>query len=189
MNPWACAFFLIAAFVMAGVAQTAWFATEISRRFAIPLDCGRTLRGHRVLGDNKTLRGFVVMVPAAALAFSLLALAVGSPESIGLWRLSTIDYAGLGACAGLGFMAGELPNSFVKRQFGIEPGAAASSRWGAAVQFAADRLDSGIGMLLAVSSIAPTPALTWVIVLAVGPAFHLLFSVVMFHLRLKARPA
>jgi hypothetical protein len=29
---------------------------------------------------------------------------------------------GLGVCAGFGFMAGELPNSFVKRQLGIRPG-------------------------------------------------------------------
>lgn len=189
MNPWACALFLIAAFVMAGVAQTVWFAIAASHRFAIPLDGGRTMRGRRVFGDNKTLRGFVVMVPAAASVFALLALALGDPGSIGLWPLTATGYARLGGCAGLGFMLGELPNSFVKRQLGIEPGGVASTRWAAAAQFAVDRVDSGIGMLFAVSVSTPTPALTWPIVLGIGPAFHWLFSVVMFQLRLKPRPA
>jgi CDP-archaeol synthase len=189
VSAWACASFLILAFVAAGLAQTAWFATPVSRRFAVPLDGGVRLRGRRVFGANKTLRGFLVMVPASSVIFLLLALAVAHPAAAGLWPLTPAGYARLGACAALGFMAGELPNSFVKRQLNIEPGALALRWWTAAVQFAIDRVDSGVGMLLAVSVAAPTPALTWPIVLAIGPAFHWAFSVLMFQLGLKARPA
>jgi CDP-archaeol synthase len=189
MRAWPCALFLMAAFVLAGVLQTAWFAMPMSRRFALPLDGGASLRGRRVFGDHKTLRGFIVMVPGAALIFVLLALAIGDPAAAGLWPLTLGGYARLGALAGLGFMAGELPNSFVKRQLGILPGTSVRGRWLAAAQFAIDRLDSGIGMLLAVTIAAPTPILTWPIVLAIGPSFHWAFSVLMFQLGLKARPA
>jgi hypothetical protein len=86
-------------------------------------------------------------------------------------------------------MAGELPNSFVKRQFDVGPGARASSPFVAGVQFLIDRIDSGIGMLIAVSLAAPTPPMTWLLVLLIGPTFHWAFSVLMFYLGLKARPA
>jgi hypothetical protein len=189
MSAWACALFLIVAFVFAGFLQTAWLAMPISRRLAVPLDGGANLRGRRVFGENKTVRGFVVMVPAAAAIFVLLALAIGNPAAAGLWPLTPRGYAWLGACAGFGFMAGELPNSFVKRQLGILPGASARRGWKAITQFAIDRIDSGIGMLLAVTLAAATPHATWPIVLAIGPSFHWAFSVLMFHLGLKARPA
>ena len=37
----ACALFLLGAFSSPGIAQTAWFAAPLSRRFAQPLDGGR----------------------------------------------------------------------------------------------------------------------------------------------------
>lgn len=185
----ACAWFLLGAFVLAGMAQTAWFAAPLSRRWSRPIDGGATFRGRRIFGAHKTLRGFVVMVPAAAVSFAALAAAIGDPAQAGLWPLTIAGYAGLGACAGFGFMAGELPNSFLKRQLGIRPGEGPRNRVAAAAQFLADRIDSGIGMLLAVSAIVTTPALTWLLVLTVGPSIHWAFSVVMFHLGLKTRPA
>ena len=68
----AAALFILAAFTLAGAAQTVWFAAPQSRAFALPLDGGATLRGRRIFGSNKTLRGFVVMVPAAGFAFAAL---------------------------------------------------------------------------------------------------------------------
>lgn len=189
LDPLACALFLLAAFTLAGVAQTAWFASPISRGFALPLDGGLRCRGRRLFGDNKTTRGFVVMVPAAAASFALLAVAIGDRAGAGVWSLMPGTYALLGAWAGVGFMAGELPNSFIKRQLNISPGNAPRSRAWTAVQFAGDRLDSGIGMLAAVSLAVPAPALTWMYVLLIGPAIHWSFSVVLFRLGLKQRAA
>lgn len=188
-DPLACAWFLLAAFTAAGVAQTAWFAAPASRLFAVPLDAGMTWRGARVFGENKTTRGFVIMIPAAAAVFAAQSAMLAPPEAAGLWPLSVAGYAGLGAWAGFGFMAGELPNSFIKRRLGITPGTAAQTSFGTACQFAADRLDSGVGMLLAVSLVVPVPWPTWAAVLAIGPAIHWSFSLVMFHLGLKQRAA
>ena len=185
----ACAWFLLGAFVLAGMAQTAWFKAPLSRRFSRPIDGGKTFRGRRVFGEHKTLRGFIVMIPAAAISFVALAAAAGDPAAAGLWPLTPLGYAGLGAFAGFGFMAGELPNSFIKRQLGIRPGECPRSRAAASAQFVADRIDSGLGMLLAASAIVTIPAMTWLLVLAIGPSIHWAFSVLMFHLGLKARPA
>ena len=189
VDPIACALFLIASFILAGIAQTAWFKTPVSRRFAIPLDGNLTLRGRRLLGPNKTLRGFVIMVPAASFSFALLALAIGRPETAGLWPLAIWQYACLGAWAAFGFMAGELPNSFVKRQLDISPGDIGTSPVGRFLQLVIDRLDSPAGMLAALSFVVTIPVTIWTIALLVGPVLHGFFSFVMFRLKLKARPA
>jgi hypothetical protein len=190
-DPLACALFLIGALALAGVMQVAWLASPASSRFAIPLDGGLTFRGHRLFGANKTLRGFIVMVPATAATFPLVAFGFGGvhPATIGLWPLTPLGYTVLGAYAGLGFMLGELPNSFLKRQLGIAPGTAASGRVASVCQFAIDRWDSGIGMLTAVSLAVPTPWWTWIFLLVIGPLLHWLFSVAMFVAGAKARPA
>jgi CDP-archaeol synthase len=190
LDPVACAVLLIGSLVIAGLAQTAWFAWTWSHAFDFPLDGGLTFRGHRLFGSNKTFRGIVVIIPAAAMAMPLVALLLDRtlPFPAGLWPLTPIGYAALGAWSALGFMLGELPNSFVKRRLGIAPGAAAagpSVLW----QLAADRLDSGVGLLIAASLFVDVPWPTWALVLGVGPLFHWAFSVLLFRLGLKPRPA
>lgn len=188
VDPIVTAVFLLTAFTLAGIAQTAWFASPMSRAFAIPLDGGRHLRGRRVFGANKTVRGFVVMVPATAAAFVLLAAASGGAAQLWLWPIPLGTYAVLGAWAGFGFMAGELPNSFLKRQLDVEPGAAPAG-WPGLVHFVLDRVDSGVGMLAALSMVVDVPWITWACVLLIGPFIHWSFSFVMFRLGLKGRAA
>ena len=191
-DPLLAALFIVVAFVLAGFAHSAWLGSRTSEHFTMPIDGGLRLRGRRVFGDNKTIRGFIVMIPAAAISFCLLfsLLSVTAPGVAEmLWPLSRVGYLALGAWAGLGFMAGELPNSFVKRQLDIAPGQPAQSRVGAVVSFVVDRLDSILGMLLAISLTAPTPWRTWAFVLAIGPAIHLAFSVLLYRLGVKERAA
>lgn len=188
-DPFVCALFIVGALSVAGFMHSAWLRAPVSRRLMMPLDGGRTLRGRRIFGDNKTVRGFVVMVPGAALAFwalSQIVLAAGLPAEA-LWPLSAGGFVVLGAWAGLGFMLGELPNSFVKRQLGVAPGDAPRSAPMRLVSFVVDRVDSILGMLTAVSIAAPTPWLTWVWVLLIGPVVHLGFSTLLFRLGVKAR--
>src|SRR5207247_9533425 len=105
-------------FTLAGICQTAWLALPMSQRLAIPLDSGRTFRGRPLFGANKTVRGFVIMVPATGASFAALAGVLGGMRAglAGLWPVSSADCGLLGTWAGFGFMFGELPNSFVKRQ-------------------------------------------------------------------------
>jgi CDP-diglyceride synthetase len=186
------ALFIIVAFVVAGIAHSAWLGSRLSTKLYISLDGGARIRGRRVFGDNKTVRGFVVMIPAAAAAFWVLFVAASSlapSVAENLWPISARDYAVLGAWAGLGFMLGELPNSFVKRQLDIAPGQTPRSPVWAVVSFVVDRIDSIVGMLIAVTIVAPTPWLTWVFVLLIGPAIHLAFSVLLYRLGVKERAA
>ena len=185
-----CALFLVASFVLAGIVQTIWLGTRFSQRFAAPIDFGRTLLGKRIFGNNKTTRGFIVMVPATALAFTLLHRLLASIDSSwaeGIWPLTGGEYLALGALAGSGFMLGELPNSFAKRQLGIAPGDAPRGSIARLLCFLGDRLDSVLGMLLAIHLVVPTPWKMWMFVLLIGPGVHWLFSVVLYCLRVKPR--
>ncbi len=192
LNPLTCALFILLAMTMAGAFQTLWFRMRLSRRFAIPLDRGITFRGSRLLGDNKTVRGFVVMIPASSAFFYLSGLLLASFSSSprqGLWDLSPAGFALLGACAGLGLMLGELPNSFVKRQLGIAPGQTSDRPLIKPLFLVVDRLDSIVGMLLFVSLVVSTSWKIWLYVLLMGTGIHWFFSLMLFRSGVKGRMA
>ncbi len=190
-EPVACALFLMTAFVIAGFVQSYWLRSEWSKRFRYPIDGGRSFRGHRIFGDNKTWRGFVAIVPSVSLAFIAVRLLFLFWDDFGatLWPHSVLGYGLLGLVAGTGFMIGELPNSFVKRQLGIPPGERPlhpTAQW---ICFTVDRLDSILGGMLLLALCVPLPLLTWCIILLVGPIVHLAFNWLLYRLGVKARPA
>jgi len=186
----ACALFLLAAVSLAGLCQSLWLASPASRAFAAPIDGGRQFRGRRWFGDNKTWRGFVVMAPATGAAFAIVAAAIpGGAAAVGLWPLTSTQYAALGTWAGLGFMAGELPNSFLKRQLDVAPGSAPARDAWRQLSFVVDRIDSIAGLMLALLCVVSVPTMTWAFVAVTGPMVHLAFSALVFALGGKGRIA
>lgn len=191
-DPYICSACLAAAFVSAGIVQSAWLYSRAAVRFGRPIDGGRTFRGKRLLGDNKTWRGFVVMVPATGLAFlalGLLRIAVPQPFERGLWPVPLWQYALIGCWAGFAFMLAEFPNSFLKRQLDVAPGQTPNQRWAAAVCFVLDQTDSVLGALIAISLFVPVPLPAWVLLLVLGAGLHWLFNLVLFLVGAKTRPA
>lgn len=188
-DPLHCSLFACLAFTLAGIGQTLWLKSRGSIRFARPIDGGRTFRGRRILGDNKTWRGFVLMVPAVGVGFVVSNAILGMVGIADLWPLSTGEYFLLGAWVGLGFMAAELPNSFLKRQCGIGPGAAASGYWTKRICFLIDQVDSIVGGLVALNLVVPVPGWSWVQILVAGPVVHWLFNAVFYMVGLKTRAA
>jgi CDP-archaeol synthase len=192
LDPFVCATFLFAAFTLAGAAHALWLRSRWSRTFQIPLDCGRTFAGRRIFGDNKTWRGLMVMIPATGAAFALLAglrpLAPGA-WSRGLWPLDQMTYCWLGLWAGMGFMVGELPNSFLKRRLDVGPGLAPSHPGLRLMCLILDRIDSIAGAFVALVLFIPIPWQTIVCVMLLGPGLHFGFSVLLFRLGVKGRAA
>src|SRR5262245_34607901 len=96
---------------------------DLLPRLARPLDGGVTVRGRRLFGDSKTWRVALVTV-AVCIAV------VAAQRQVRAGALALVDYPRanpmlLGAALGGGAILGELPNSFVKRQLDIAPGATA----------------------------------------------------------------
>jgi len=186
-----CASFLILAFVTAGFVQTFWLRSRVSKRFQRPIDGGRTFRGVRIFGDNKTWRGFIAIVPGVGIAFVLFCILFAVfPYRVneGLWPLSILQFGILGCLVGIGFMLGELPNSFVKRRLGVLPGEAAEGPYARRICFLVDRFDSILGGMFVLALVVPVPILTWCYIFLFGPIIHLGFNVLLFQLGVKARP-
>lgn len=191
LAPGMLAVFIIVCVAVAGVAHTLWLRSSFSLPFKKPLDNNRLFLGKRIFGDNKTISGFMIMVPATGITFFLFgSIGIIWPDlqPPGLWELSPIGYGWLGLVAGFGFMAGELPNSFIKRQLGIAPGSQATRRLYRPIFLVVDRVDSILGLLFAISVVVTVPWETWVYVLLIGPVVHLLFSGWMFLLKVKSTP-
>jgi len=189
-EPLACALAIVVAMSAAGAAHAWWMRSRWSAPFRMPLDGGATWRGRRLLGDHKTLRGFMAIVPAAGCAFATFGLARDALPAwltAGVWDLSVIQLFLLGCWAGFWFMAGELPNSFLKRRLDVAPGAAPASGGLRYLCFALDRFDSTLALLIGLSLLVPMHALTWFWVLAIGPVLHLAFSGVLYWIGVKAR--
>lgn len=111
---------------------------------ALPLDGYLMLRGRRLLGDHKTLRGLLT----GLLFGSVVGLLQGSPAA--------------GAALSLGALVGDTTKSFIKRQLDIAPG----RPW---IPF--DQIDFVLGALLFGHwFVRPTidHAITAVIVLGLG---------------------
>ena len=167
----ACAWFLLGAFVLAGMAQTAWFAAPLSRRFSHPIDGGATLRGRASLRRAQdAARLHRDDSGGRASASPRSRRPIGDPAAGGTLAADRRGLRGPRRVRRLrlhGRRAAQLVREAAARHR-----ARANAR---AIRRARRRSSlpigstPGVGMLLAVSAIVATPAMTWLLVLLVGP--------------------
>ena len=182
VDPLACALFLIAAFIMAGIAQTAWFKGADLADTCDPARCRPHAAWPAAVRSAQDAARIRRHGPNRLDRVRVTGVCDRSPRERGSVAIHDLAIRSPGAWAAFGFMAGELPNSSSKRQLGIAPGGIGTSSTGRFMQLVIDRLDSPAGMLAALSVVVTLPALTWAIALLVGPMLHGFFSFVMFRL-------
>jgi CDP-diglyceride synthetase len=157
---------------------------------ARPMDGDRLYRGRPLFGHSKTFRGPVLVAVGAEIVLALQSQILHNLE--GFASIELVDYAELPGWW-LGLLAGgvaelsELPNSFVKRQLGIEPGGTARGRL-SVVFYLWDQLDVLIGFWLVMALVVPaTPLRVGVSVAMVG-IVHPLLTVVGYLLGMRPTP-
>ncbi|HKA21679.1 MAG TPA: CDP-archaeol synthase [Blastocatellia bacterium] len=157
------------------------------RLLARPIDAGATLRGRQRFGANKTWRGVVAVALGTAAGFGLQALlhCVGGGHS-----LEVLDYGNpavvvLGLAVGAAAMLSELPNSLLKRQLGIAPGAASRGVLGV-VFYALDQIDMLVGVWVVLGFVVGITAarVLWSVVFLF--VAHQLLTVVGYGLGMRA---
>ena len=94
---------------------------DLLRPLKRPLDGGRSFRGRRIFGDNKTWRGAILMAGGVVVLTLLLSLWPTYWDALPD-ELTDAGPLVVGALIGLAVVVGELPNSFMKRQLDIAPG-------------------------------------------------------------------
>jgi CDP-diglyceride synthetase len=152
-----------------------------------PMDFGLTFRGRRVFGDNKTWRGAFVTIGTTTLSAWVLA-----GVSTCCWHLPELTpFASAhplawGLMLGTGYIVGELPNSFAKRQLGIAPGASGQGPEGR-VFWVVDQIDSLIGILIAISPVWQPSLALLVAIVAIMLVAHPVSAWIMMQFGLKDR--
>jgi len=154
---------------------------------AMPMDGRATFRGRRVFGDNKTWRGaMVTILTVTASAWALARLndcCFHLPTLVPFAELHPVVW---GLLLGTGYIVGELPNSFAKRQLGIGPGASGRGLAGR-LFWVVDQLDSLAGMLIFVSPIWHPSAGLALLLVAVMLVAHPVAAWIMVLFGLKKR--
>jgi hypothetical protein len=157
---------------------------------ARPMDADRRFRGRPLFGHSKTYRGPVLVAVGAAAVFALQCRLFH--RLVGFAWIELVDYAQLpgwwfGALAGATAELSELPNSFVKRRLGIEPGGTTGGLLGV-VFFLWDQLDVLMGYWLVFALVVPATPLRVAVSVAIVGTIHPLLSVVGHRLGMRQTP-
>ncbi len=134
----------------------------------IPVDGGLTCRGRRLFGDNKSVRGVILMIAATTVCAIVQLLLESHVEWAGALSLPGAGRLGpvrWGLLLGTGYVVGELPNSFIRRQLDVAPGGTARG-WLGPMFWVIDQVDSLIGVLV-LMRVAWVPPLDVVVLLFV----------------------
>ncbi len=145
----------------------------------IVIDFKKKFMGKRILGDGKTVSGFVGGVFAGAF-IGLIQGAVQDFFKFGIINFSMDFYVGF--LIAFGAMTGDLAGSFIKRRLGFKRGAPV---------FLLDQLNLVVGALVLAYLIIPDviPSTSGIIfILILTPVVHLSANRVAHALKLKKRP-
>lgn len=151
-------------------------------QFKTPLDFGKTYKGKRIFGQNKTWRGLIGGVITASLTL-LIQVWLFNTSSWLQNNIILIDYSSvslwLGPLLGAGALLGDAVESFFKRQLNVASG----EPW-----FPFDQIDYIIGGILLSSLVTTLPGYVNVTILLVWFGMHLIWSYIGFLLGLKDKP-
>lgn len=173
--------------VVGGIIHSLVIKKDVFPGLRLALDAKLLWRGRRVFGDNKTIRGAAVMI----LSTSVATLGLSWAAKPGFFpdlpvRAGTLQTLIFGAIIGIGYILGELPNSFFKRQMNIAPGSRPKGQAGL-WWYIADQADSVIGVCLAIWFVYRLPWTTIITVLVIGTVVHIVFDQALYALGIKTR--
>jgi len=157
--------------------------TPIIKDFNRPMDLGKTFRGVRVLGDNKTFRGLLSGMIMGLIVASVQMILFSQFTSIDSFTMD-IDYSSpivllMGISMGFGVLLGDAVESFFKRQAGVAPG----KSW---VPF--DQIDFIAGGLVFSLPFARLDARTYATTLIVMALLHPAVNLLGWALGFKSKP-
>jgi len=178
-------FFVIWFFLPAGIANvTPIFATRMPflNHWNYPLDFYKCFNGKRILGDHKTIRGFISgIIIGTVSSYLLFKLSFYLPSTI--YHLPSWYYSSnsilLGILLSAGALLGDAVKSFFKRRANVKPG----STW---IPF--DQIDYIVGGLFFVSFIHVLSLVEYILILIVWVAIHIVSTVSGYFLHLKDQP-
>jgi hypothetical protein len=180
MNALGTILFIILPVFAAGITFIIILKFKILDFLNYPLDLRLYFRGKRVFGENKIIRGPLVMSFFTSFYGWLINLSLGNPFNLSN-KYVLINFF----LIGLLFSLGELPNSFLKRQLDIPPGELSKKKNKRILFKLVDTFDSlffcGLGYII----IFRFPVFSVFISILIGGILHLFTDKLMVKISLK----
>lgn len=177
--------------ILAGICNMIFTKTHFYKRNKYPMDFGKTLwDGKRILGDHKTFIGFISMVMFGAIMQCLWGSIcqmsnLANYNELYRYQENTLSFnLWVGACLGFAYMICELPNSFIKRRIGIQPGRTNRGSIGR-VFFVMDQVDSIIGVVLVLSCFTSITLLDFSLYIILGAGTHIVVNSMLYALKIR----
>ena len=179
--------------ILAGIMNMVWCKIKVCDFLKKPIDFEKSfIDGKRILGENKTFKGFIGMIIFGILFSVLWGIILKSSASLSTYNYfyrnydNTILYNTLtGALMGVSYALCELPNSFIKRRFDITPGKNDINGFRKIFFIFFDQADSILGCVLVVCIFFPLPVWYYFVYVLVGALTHIILNVLLYlcHLR------
>ena len=181
----------LASVIIAGIANMIFTKTKLYKRYNRPIDGGKILNdGKRVLGNNKTIIGFISMI-----IFNILAQLIcgniyktlGISSSLELYQEFNnmwINNIIIGFLFGFAYMICEIPNSFVKRRLDINPGKTDKGIKGI-IFLVIDQIDSLIGVVLVLNIISDIGIIKSIMYVILGAFTHISINFILYKLKIR----
>lgn len=135
------------------------------------------------LGANKTWRGIVFVSTVNAVLFLLINYLGGVLISFFHQEQNLVQLLFLGWIYGMAYVLFELPNSFIKRRMGVEPGAAALRlKWFFTLL---DKTDSAFGVSLVFYVLHDFSLKDAFVFFLIASGLHFLFSWILYLRKIK----
>ena len=144
-----------------------------------PIDFGASWKGKVILGNHKTVRGFIVGIIAAIVVVGLQVFLFEQVEiarSISIIDYSNINIYLLGFLFGFGALAGDAIESFIKRRKGLKP----SQSWKVW-----DQLDYVIGSIILVWFFVDLSFIDVIIIMALSFTLTVIINYLSFFVRIR----
>ncbi|MBR6627751.1 MAG: CDP-archaeol synthase [Lachnospiraceae bacterium] len=177
--------------VIAGIVNSLWCKCGALRRLQVPMDGGKHfIDGKRILGDNKTWKGFlgyIILNIICMVTWGFICDRTGLENYNMFYQNvsnSLINNLVIGSLLGLAYGIFELPNSFLKRRLGITPGKSVSGFTKLFFVFF-DQADSVFGCVLVVCLFAPMSVGFYMLYVVVGSITHIIINMLLYVLKLR----
>lgn len=192
MNDVVCMFITLASTILSGVFNMLFCKMPILKSFQRPMD-GEMIfcDGKRILGDNKTWKGFMGYIFLNSLFFILWGLLCKQSNFLTKHNYFYFEHENkltynllIGFLLGLAYAVFELPNSFIKRRLDICPGKPAVGFKKYFFIFF-DQADSLFGCALVVWMFYDIGIIRYIGFILIGSAVHITLNVFLYCIHLR----
>ncbi len=177
--------------IIAGIINMIWCKSSILKKLQVPIDGNKNFfDGKRIFGDNKTWKGmlgYILFNIIIAVIWGIIC----NQANLNDYNFFYIQYNNtvyynllIGLLLGLGYSLFELPNSFIKRRMGIEPG---KTTHGFKKYFFIflDQADSIFGCCLVVCIFYKMTLGFYLVYVMLGALTHIIFNILLYLMKLR----